>query len=160
MADTSSDSADHNDSASAARKEVLPCSDALARTALETCRQHERLSRLMLLEVSFDELRAAHAMVETIDLALEESVAEFEKKSSKSGVTGNSELRAAANTMWLAARQYLRRHSMAERASRQIHRGDDSLGALHLEYQLEASSLLALRQATSAYQKLRPENCF
>ena len=160
MADRSSNSAAGSDSAPAARKEVLPCSDSLARTALETCRQHERLSRLMLLEVSFDELRAAHAMVETIDLALEESVAEFEKKSSRPGVTGSSELRAAANAMWLAARQYLRRHSMAERASRQIHRSDDSLGDLHLEYQLEASSLLALRQATSAYQKLRPENCF
>jgi hypothetical protein len=31
------------------------------------------------------------------------------------------------------------------------------LGDLHFEYELEASALLGLKQATAAYQKLRPE---
>jgi hypothetical protein len=136
----------------------IACSDALARTAAETCRQHERLSKLMTLAVGKGELGAAHAMVDTIDLALAEAVQEFEKKCAKSPASDQPDLRMAANAMWLAAREYLRRHSIAERASRQIAQGgSDTLGDLHFEYELEASALLALKQATAAYQKLRPE---
>lgn len=135
----------------------LLCSDALARTAFETCRQHERVSRLIALGVSSNELQAAHAMVDTIDLALAEAVRDFEKKCAKVPVADVAEVRQAANSMWLSAREYLRRHSIAERASRQITQGDDTLGDLHFEYELEASALLALKQATNSYQKLRPD---
>jgi hypothetical protein len=135
----------------------IACSDALARTAAETCRQHERLSKLMTLAVGKGELGAAHAMVDTIDLALAEAVHEFEKKCAKAPVSDQPDVRMAANAMWLSAREYLRRHSIAERASRQIGPGGDSLGDLHFEYELEASALLGLKQATAAYQKLRPE---
>ena len=48
----------------------LAAADALGRTSAETCRQHERLARLMELAVSQSELAAAYAMVDTIDLAL------------------------------------------------------------------------------------------
>ncbi|MBL0938470.1 MAG: hypothetical protein IBJ03_06235 [Gemmatimonadaceae bacterium] len=135
----------------------IACSDSLARTAAETCRQHERLSKLMALSVSKPELAAALALVDTIDLALAEAVAEFEKKCAKSPVSEQPDIRAAANAMWLSAREYLRRHSIAEKASRQITQGGDSLGDLQLEYELEASALLGLKQATATYQKLRPE---
>lgn len=136
----------------------LLCSDALGRTASETCRQHERLSRLITMGVATGELQAAHAMVDTIDLALAESVREFEKKCAKVPVAEAGEIRQAANGMWLAAREYLRRHSIAERASRQISQGDDTLGDLHFEYELEASALLALKHATTTYQRLRPDS--
>ena len=33
----------------------------------------------------------------------------------------------------------------------------DELGALALEYELDASALLALRQAIAAYRKLQPD---
>ena len=73
-------------------------------------------------------------------------------------ITDQADLRMAANRMWLAAREDLRRHSIAERASQQIAQRDaDTLGDLQMEYELEASALLGLKQAMAAYQKLRPE---
>ena len=112
----------------------------------------------MDLRVAQSELEAAHAMVDTIDLALAESVKDFEKTCAKVPVTDQADLRQAANAMWLSAREYLRRHSIAEKASRQIAQRDaDTLGDLQMEYELEASALLGLKQATSTYQKLRPE---
>jgi hypothetical protein len=146
------------DDSSVAALTPLDCCDALARTAAETCRQHERLARLMDLGVATTELGAAHAMVDTIDLALAEVVRDFERICATAQITDQADLRMAANSMWLAAREYLRRHSIAERASRQIAQRDaDTLGDLQMEYELEASALLGLKQAMAAYQKLRPE---
>lgn len=143
----------------AAPTSPLACCDALARTAAETSRQHERLARLMDLGVNTAELEAAHAMVDTIDLALAEAVRDFETTCGKGPVTDTTDVRLAANALWLAAREYLRRHSIAEKASHQIAQRDEhTLGDLHFEYELEASALLSLRQASGAYQKLRPES--
>ncbi|AMW06050.1 hypothetical protein GEMMAAP_17185 [Gemmatimonas phototrophica] len=112
----------------------------------------------MQLGVEQQELEAAHAMVDTIDLALAETVKIFERVCATIPVTDQADLRQAANAMWLSAREYLRRHSIAERASRQIAQRDaDTLGDLQMEYELEASALLGLKQATATYQKLRPE---
>lgn len=132
--------------------------DSLGRTSAEACRQHERMARLNDLGVSTAELAAAHAMVDTIDLALAECVKHFEKCCAKVPSSDDAELRQKANTLWLAARDYLRRHSIAEKASQQLTQHDaEKLGVLKFEYELEASALLALRQATTAYGKLRPE---
>jgi hypothetical protein len=132
--------------------------DSLCRTAAETCRQHERLGRLSDLRVPTSELAAAHALVDTIDLALAECVKEFEKCCAKTPSSDDAELRQKANTLWLAAREYLRRNSIAEKASRQLTQHDaEKLGVLKFEYELEASALLALRQATTAFAKLRPD---
>jgi len=136
----------------------LAAADALCRTAAETCRQHERLGRLSDLGVSTSELAAAHAMVDTIDLALAECVKDFEKCCAKTPSSDEPELRQRGNALWLAARDYLRRHSIAEKASRQLTQHDaEKLGVLKFEYELEASALLALRQSTTAFIKLRPE---
>jgi hypothetical protein len=157
MASSRSNAALADDPSVTASGPLSSC-DALARTATETCRQHERLAKLMSLGVAQSELEAAHAMVDTIDLALAESMKDFEKTYATGSVTDRADLRQAANTMWLAAREYLRRHSIAEKASRQIAQRDaDTLGDLQLEYELEASALLGLKQATVTYQKLRPE---
>lgn len=132
--------------------------DSLGRTAAEACRQHERMARLNDLGVSTAELAAAHAMVDTIDLALAECVKHFEKCCAKTPSSDDAEIRQKANTLWLAARDYLRRHSIAEKATQQLTQHDaEKLGVLKFEYELEASALLALRQATTAYGKLRPE---
>lgn len=112
----------------------------------------------MHLGVAQSELEAAHAMVDTIDLALAETVTDFERVCATGPITDQADVRQAANAMWLSAREYLRRHSIAERASRQIAQRDaDTLGDLQMEYELEASALLGLKHATAAYQKLRPE---
>jgi hypothetical protein len=136
----------------------LAAADALGRTAAETCRQHERLARLMDLRVAQAELSAAYAMVDTIDLALAECVRDFEKCCATSPVSDDPELKQRANTLWLAARDYLRRHSIAEAASRQLKAHDaEKLGVIKFEFELEASAMLALRQATAALARIRPE---
>lgn len=136
----------------------LSVADALGRTSAETCRQHERLARLNDLNVSRSELAAAHAMVDTIDLALAECVRDYEKCCAKHPETDDSEVRQKANAMWMAARDYLRRHSIAEKASRQLtQHSAEHFGVLKFEFELMASAMLSLRQATSAYSKLRPD---
>jgi len=97
-------------------------------------------------------------MVDTIDLALAECVRDFEKACANTPISNDADIRQAANAMWLAAREYLRRHSIAEKASRQLTQHDaEKFGDLQLEYELEASALLGLKHAMSAYQKLRPD---
>ena len=146
------------DDPTAAEQGPLYCGDALARTASETCRQHERIARLHALTVAKSELGAAQAMVETIDLALADCVRDFEKACAVTPVSDDATIRQAANAMWLAAREYLRRHSIAEKASRQLTQHDaEKFGDLQLEYELEASALLGLKHAMSTYQKLRPD---
>lgn len=136
----------------------VACADALARTAHETCRQHERLSRLNSLGVLHAELEAAHALVDTCDLALAECVSTYEKKCGKTPVSDNADVHAKANSVWLAARDYLRRHSMAEKATRQLTQHDvEKLTDLQMEYELLASALLALKHATGAYSTLRSD---
>ena len=136
----------------------IACADALGRTAAETCRQHERLSHLMDLGVGQSELEATHALVDTCDLALAECVRDFESVCARTPASDDANIRQAANALWLAAREYLRRHSIAERASRQLQQHDaEKLGDLHFEYELEASALLALRHAASSFAKLRAE---
>lgn len=143
---------------SAAELTPLRAAEALARTAQEACRQHERLARLVSLGAHPEELGAAHAMVDTIDLALAEAVRTFEGTCRHGTISDQADERQGANALWLAAREYLRRHSIAEKASRQLGAHDaDTLGGLHTEYELEASAMLGLRHATSAFAKLRPD---
>ncbi len=136
----------------------IACADSLARTAGETCRQHERLARLMKLGVAQSELEATHALVDTCDLALAECVRDFEKTCATVPASDDADLRQKANALWLSAREYLRRHSIAEKASRQLtQHGSDKLNDLHFEYELVASAILGLKQNTTAFSKGRPD---
>ena len=132
--------------------------DALGRTAHETCRQHERLARLNNLHVQQQELAAAHALVDTCDLALAECVVTFEKTCGKAQISEDGDIQSKANALYLAAREYLRRHSIAEKASQQLKQHDvEKLNDLQMEYEFMASALLQLRQATSAFFAIRPD---
>lgn len=133
-------------------------SDALCRTAAETCHQRDRRARLIQIHAPLWELAAAEALVDTCDLALEEAITEFNKEGTDSPASDAIELRKTANALWLAARDYIRRMSIASRAARQIgqQHDADALSGLRMEYEFEASSLLALKQAVAAYLKLRP----
>ncbi len=136
----------------------LAVADALARTAAETCRQHERLARLMELRVAQSELQAAHALVDDCDLALAECVRAFEKVCAKVPASDDADLRQKANALWLSSREYLRRHSISEKASRQLtQHGSEKLNDLHFEYELVASAILQLKQNTTAFAKGRPQ---
>ena len=65
-----------------------------------------------------------------------------------------------ANALWHASREYARRHRGCDRAGRDMagaQHSSDMLASLNIEYELEASALLALKHATEAYRKVRPE---
>jgi len=104
----------------------------------------EQIGALQLVAASDDQLTKAAAAYES------------------SCMTVNGERRDdwwhKANSLWHACREYARRHSLSDRASGEFKAHDVSkLTSLEVEYELEASALLALQHAVEAYRKLRPE---
>ncbi len=135
----------------------LAHADALARSAEECARQRERLGKLMRRDAGRAELSASVAIVDTCDLALEENVQAYESACTHGAINDES-VRKVATMLWQAARDYLRRHSSAETASRQLRQHDsETLSDLHFTYEMEASALLALRHACGSYFKTRPD---
>ena len=105
-----------------------------------------------------ESLEDPRSLVSYTDLALAECVRDFEKCCAKLPASDDADIRQKANTLWLAAREYLRRHSIAEKASHHLTQHNaEKFGVLQFEYELEASAMLALRQATGAFGKIRPE---
>ena len=138
--------------------------DALYRCAVESCRQHERVAELARRGALGPEQRAAQALASLCDDALDELAAGYERAATKArparGDAAGDACWHAANGLWLAARELTRRHRTSARASKGIgERGDRSsarLAELALDYDLEASALLLLKQAIETYRKARP----
>jgi len=132
--------------------------DALYRSAKECCRQHERFSHLVHVGALELEQRNAQQAVLASDLALESIATAYEKCCSK-GHPGNEDgAWHCANTLWLASRDYMRRMRTSDRAGKGMNHGDAARFAeLAVDYDLEASALLALKQAAEQYRKVRPE---
>lgn len=139
---------------------IRECADALYRSAAECCRQHERLARVMERSQDEAETRMAEKLASLCDEGLAEMVASYEKSASSVQLNGGRDEAwwHKANALWHSSREFARRLSTCERAARQ--RGDHTsamLGELAVDYELEASALLALQQATAAYRKERPD---
>jgi len=136
--------------------------DALFRAACECCRQHERVARLVAQSDDAAEHKAAYAMVDHCDRTLETMAAAYEKASARVRPDGEDEgWWRKANALWHASREYARRHSESERLAKRANgtngaRGAASLATLNMDYELEASALLALKQALEGYKKVRP----
>lgn len=132
--------------------------DVLFRSAAECCRQHRRYGRLIEMETDDAEQRAALRLVAASDEQLAEASAAYESSCMKVNGERTDEWWHKANNLWHACREYARRHSLSDRASGEFRAHDvTKLTALGVEYELEASALLALQQAVDAYRKLRPE---
>ena len=135
--------------------------DALYRCAVECCRQHERLARLVKDDDAMPaEQRAAQSLVRLADEALIDLAAAYEKTACKTHPDGDAACWHAANGLWMASREYARRQRTSQLAGRGLGDGashsSDRLGELTLDYDLEASALLLLKQATETYRKARP----
>lgn len=138
--------------------------DALYRCAVECCRQHERVADLARRGALGPEQRAARALASLCDDALDDLSAGYERAATKArptrGDAAGDACWHAANGLWLAARELTRRHRTSARASKGIgERGDRSsarLAELALDYDLEASALLLLKQGVETYRKTRP----
>ena len=133
--------------------------DALCRSASECARQHERIARLMDKELTPIEQRIQAEVARLCKEALAEVSEDYKECGARLHPTGDDEpWWHKANAIWLASREYLRRNRLSElvgrRASDQTR---EKFGEMQMDYELEASSLLALQQAIGAYRKVRPE---
>ena len=133
--------------------------DALFRTALECCRQHDRLARVVRLSTLASEQRAAGSLCALCDEMLAQAVTAYEKCTAREHPDGDDGAWwHKSNGLWHASREYLRRHAGCDHVSRRLaDQSSAKFGELQMAYELEASALLALHQATEAYRKVRPE---
>lgn len=137
---------------------LLAKADALFRAGAECCRQHRRYSALVERGASVKEQRRAVAMVRLCDEHLQEAAASYEKTAGRVEGLKGEEWWRRANALWMAAREYARRRTVARRSAAQLEQQDAStMGELALDYDLEASALLLISQAVESYKKTRPE---
>jgi hypothetical protein len=130
--------------------------DALFRSAIESCRQNERVARVNARGCSEDELKELAELCEMGHRHLAARTAAWEKAAAGGQGKAGDAFWHSANTLWHASREYARRHHSCDALSTKIsRRSTDALGALALEYELEASALLALSHAVAGYRKLR-----
>jgi hypothetical protein len=137
---------------------VRDCADALFRAAIECCHQADRLSRLSAKSSIDLEQDAALQQCEACNDTLRRLTEAYEKASADVKPTGKDEQWwHRANALWLASREFIRRHRGCDASSRELkEHGPDRLNELQTEYELEASAVLALRHAADAYRQDRP----
>ena len=133
--------------------------DALYRCAVECCRQHERIARLMDKELTATEQRIQTEVITLCDEALTEIATDYEKCGARVHPTDADESWwHKANAIWLASREYIRRNRLSDLVGRRASdQNATKFGELQMDYELEASALLALQHAIGAYRKVRPE---
>lgn len=135
--------------------------DALYRSAVECCRQHDRAARLHHDDGDEPELehRHADALCAMCDGSLSEMAAAYETAAANVHPERDEAWWHRANGLWHASREYERRHAGCEELAKRMSgkHSPDQLREMQLEYELEASALLALRHAAEAYHKTRPE---
>jgi len=136
---------------------VRSCADALYRSAMECCRQHDRIAKLAADDIEV-ERKHLEALCTTCNGSLTELSDEYRKAAGEAGAGTDEPWWHKANALWHASREYARRHASCDAMAGAVS-GKHSAGKLagmQLEYELEASALLALRHAAEAYQKTRP----
>jgi hypothetical protein len=137
---------------------VQRCADALYRGAVECCRQHDRAARISATE----EPELEHAQVDALCAMCDGGVAELAEAYHAAAGEMHPETDEAwwhkANALWHASREYARRHAGCEALAKRMSskHSPDKLAEMQMEYELEASALLALRHAADAYLKTRP----
>ncbi len=136
---------------------VRDAADALYRAAKESCRQHERLTRLVALGADDEEFNAAWDLAELCDAQLAARAGLYAETAVIGRGAESEEWWRAANGLWMSSRDYCRRHESSNEASgRRRRHGAAELGEITLEYELEVSARLSVKQAMATYLVLRP----
>jgi hypothetical protein len=165
MPKTKSKGAGHSDHEGDSQAGMSPAAalcckaDALYRAAAECCRQHERIARLLEKSSDDGEERAAYEMLDHCDRVLAQMAESYERAGARTHPDGEDEAWwRKANALWHASREFARRHLESDRAARRTSskHAPAALAHLNMDYELEASAMLALRQAMDAYRKVRP----
>lgn len=134
--------------------------DAMLRAALECCHQHDRFARLVERPALEIEHRSADDLCRTVARALGQTAETYGEAAKDLRLNGSPDEAwwHRANALWHASREFGRRLMSDDGASRRSTKHDsEALADLVVQYDLEASALLALRQAADAYRKVRPE---
>ena len=127
--------------------------DRMFRSAMECIRQRERYARLVASGAHDLEQLAALRVAVLCDEILDESVAAYQAQAGEAS-TGDDEWRRQANALWHAAREYRRRPTNSASTSSGK---SGSLQKIALEYDLEASALLALKLALGGFRQICPD---
>ena len=134
--------------------------DALYRAAIECCRQHDRSAKLSSSSEE-PELESKHldAICRMCDGSVSEMATAYKQAAGDLHPEHDEPWWHKANSLWHASREYARRHAGCDDLSRRAPAKHDAsqLANMQMEYELEASALLALRHAAEAYRKTRPE---
>jgi hypothetical protein len=132
--------------------------DSLFRSAMECCRQRRRYACLVEASAAAAEQRRARTMVTLCDEHLREAALEWEMCAARATNHRSDDWWHRTNSLWHAAREYARRHQASADDSRRMGAHDSAkLARLALEFDLEASALLAIHHAVDAYRKVRPQ---
>jgi hypothetical protein len=125
------------------------------RAAMECIRQRERYARLVASGAHDLEQQAAIRVAVVCDEILDEAVAAYEALAGEASHSAD-EWRRQANALWHAAREYRRRPATNSAApDSQVKSG--ALQKLAMEYDLEASALLALKLALGGFRQICPD---
>lgn len=137
---------------------VRDAADALYRAARECCHQHERLATLNKVHADDAEFSAAWDVAEICEGQLAAQTARYEETAQLGRGPESEELWKSANGLWMACREYVRRHSAGnEAASRRKRHGAAELSEITMDYELELSARMAVKQALKDYGALRPD---
>jgi hypothetical protein len=133
--------------------------DSLFRAAVECCRQHDRAARLHNGSEPELEHKHADALCAMCDGSLSEMAQAYADAAGAVHPSVDEPWWHKANGLWHASREYGRRHAGCDAVAKKLStkRSADGLATMQMEYELEASALLALRHAAEAYRKTRPE---
>ncbi|MFP5356421.1 MAG: hypothetical protein ACLGIK_14955 [Gemmatimonadota bacterium] len=132
--------------------------DRMFRAAQECVRQRQRYARLVDHGAHEEEQQAALRVACLCDEVLQAGAKSYETVSATASAHRDEDWWHKANALWHAVREYSRRHQGCNQDSRRFSNHSPArLGELAMEYDLEASALLALQHAVTAYRKVVPE---
>jgi hypothetical protein len=136
---------------------VARAADALTRTASECIRLRQRYACLVERGAGELEQRGAQRLVCVGDELLGQAIEAYDRAAGGDREHLQDEWWHRANALWLACREYLRRHEGCDAAARDVNGHDsDAFSRLTLDFDLEASALLFLQQAVEGVRAARP----
>jgi hypothetical protein len=129
--------------------------DRMFRAAMECIRQRERYARLVASGAHDQEQQSAVRVAVVCDEILDQAVASYEKHAAEPS-RGDDEWRRQANALWHAAREYRRRPASSNPSGGSAAKSG-ALQKLAMEYDLEASALLALKLSLGGFRQICPD---
>ncbi|MBA3854551.1 MAG: hypothetical protein C0503_09055 [Gemmatimonas sp.] len=126
--------------------------DALFRAAQECCHQHERIAALIKLAADDQEFAAAWGMADLAESQLVARTAAYEEIAAAGRGAESEDWWHRANALWMACREYGRRYAAsADAATRRKRHTAAELSEIAVEYELEVSARMAVKQAIKNY---------